>query len=69
VWVGDPDFTIGNYLSVVQCPAPGDDSAVLAVAADMLRTRLPRDRPPWAATLVTDTGPGATALIDVSTMS
>ena len=63
VWVDDRDFTVANHLSVVRCPAPGGESAVLAVAAEMLRTRLPRDRPLWAATLVTDTGQVGAALI------
>ena len=65
VWVDDRDFTITNHLSVVRCPAPGGESAVLDVAAELLLTRLPRDRPLWAARLVTDTGQGGAALIVV----
>ena len=65
VWVDDRDFTVTNHFSVTRCPAPGGESAVLGVAAEMLLTRLPRDRPLWAATLVTDTGQGGAALIIV----
>src|SRR5664280_997101 len=65
VWVDDRDFSVTNHFSAVRCPAPGGESAVLGVAAEMLRTRLPRDRPLWTAKLVTDTGAGGAALIIV----
>ena len=65
VWVDDRDFAVSGHFSVIGCPAPGGESAVLEVAAQMLLTRLPRDRPLWTAKLVTDTGGGAAALIIV----
>jgi diacylglycerol O-acyltransferase len=65
VWVDDRDFTVTNHFSVVRCPAPGGEGGILGVAAEMLLTRLRRDRPLWAATLVTDTGQGGAALIIV----
>jgi len=65
VWVDDRDFAVSGHFSVIRCPAPGGESAVLEVAAQMLLTRLPRDRPLWAAKLVTDTGGGGAALIVV----
>src|SRR5674476_324082 len=65
VWVDDVDFAVGNHFSVTGCPAPGGESAVLGVAAEMLLTRLPRDRPLWQAKLVTGTGGGGAALIVV----
>ena len=65
VWVDDRDFAVGNHVAVVPCPSPGDESAVLRIAADMLATRLRRDRPLWTATLVTDTGRGGSALVIV----
>jgi len=65
VWVDDRDFTVSAHFSLTRCPAPGGGSAVLGVAAEMLLTRLPRDRPLWTATLVTDTGLGGAALIIV----
>lgn len=36
---------------------------MLAGAADLLAEELPADRSPWAATLVTDLGDGATAIV------
>ena len=65
VWVDDRDFAVSSHFSVIGCPAPGGVGAVLGVAADMLLTRLPRDRALWAAKLVTDTGGGGAALIVV----
>lgn len=65
VWVDDRDFTVTNHFSVGQCSAPGGESAVLGIAAEMLVTRLPRDRPLWVARFVTDTGQGGAALIIV----
>ncbi len=65
VWVDDRDFAVGNHLAVVPCPSPGSETAVLEVAADLLTTRLRRDRPLWAARLVTDTGQGGSALVVV----
>jgi diacylglycerol O-acyltransferase / wax synthase len=50
---------------VIRCPPPGGESGVLGVAAEMLLIRLPRDRPLWAATLVTDASQGEAALIIV----
>lgn len=57
-WVDDRGFAVANHFSAVRCPAPGGEPGVLKVAAEMLLTPLPRDRPLWAARLVTDTGPG-----------
>jgi diacylglycerol O-acyltransferase / wax synthase len=67
VWVDDRDFAVSRHFSVISCPAPGGESTVLGVAAEMLATRLPRDRPLWAAKLVTDmdTDGGRAALIVV----
>ena len=65
VWVDDRDFALSRHFSVIDCPAPGGESAVLGVAAEMLGTPLPRDRPLWAAKLVTNTGGGGSALIVV----
>jgi diacylglycerol O-acyltransferase len=63
VWADDPSFTIANHLASLRCPAPGGESAVLGMAAELISVPLPRDRPLWAATLVTDTAPGEAALI------
>ena len=65
VWVDDVDFAVTSHFSAMRCPAPGGEGAVLEVAAEMLLTPLPRDRPLWTARLVTDTGEGGAALIVV----
>jgi hypothetical protein len=43
VWVDDPDFGIRHYVNAVSCPAPGDETALLA--ADTATRRLPANRP------------------------
>lgn len=59
----DRSFTIANHVTSLACPAPGGESAALRLAATLIGIPLPRDRPLWAATLVTDTAPGEAALI------
>jgi WS/DGAT/MGAT family acyltransferase len=53
VWVDDPGFDIRRHVTEVACPAPGDEGALLAVAAGNVTRRLPIDRPLWSITLVT----------------
>lgn len=65
VWVDDCDFAVTKHFSVIRCRAPGGESAVLEAAAEMLLTRLPRDRPLWEARLLTDTDGRGGALIVV----
>lgn len=62
-WVDDHEFTASAHFSAVRCPPPGGEEGILEVAAEMLVTRLPRDRPLWTARLVTDCGKGEAALI------
>ncbi|MBC7442855.1 MAG: DUF1298 domain-containing protein [Ramlibacter sp.] len=60
VWVHDPAFDLAHHLSSVPCPAPGGEQAVLDLAATLIATPLPRNRPLWSAILVTGTaGPEA----------
>ena len=65
VWVDDPSFAIANHVTQLPCLVPGDEPAVLGVAAELIGRKLPRDRPLWAATLVTGIGSGEAALIMV----
>ena len=61
VWVDDPGWDIARHVHDVRCPPPGDEEALLRVAADVVTQRLPPDRPLWSATLVTGLGGGACA--------
>lgn len=63
VWVDDPAFDIDAHLRVVQCPAPGGETELLAIAADLLTRALPRDRPLWSVTLVDGLADGRSALV------
>ncbi|SDJ86624.1 acyltransferase, WS/DGAT/MGAT [Cryobacterium psychrotolerans] len=63
VWADDPAFDLAHHLSSVRCPAPGGEQAVLDLAAALIATPLPRSRPLWSATLVTDTADQEAALI------
>lgn len=65
VWIDDPAFDIARQTSVVPCPPPGDEGSLLTVAAAAVTTPLPRDRPLWQITIVTDVADGAAALIVV----
>lgn len=53
IWVDDPDFDAGCHLQSVTCPPPGDEAALLELAADIAARPLPRSRPLWSATFVT----------------
>ena len=44
-WVDDPDFALDRHVSVVSCPPPGDEHALLEFAATESTRFLPRDRP------------------------
>ena len=65
VWVDDPGFSISRHVGEVSCPAPGDETALLGVAADLVTRPLPSDRPLWAATLVSGLAGRACAMIVV----
>ena len=65
IWVDDPHFDIARQTQMVTCAAPADESALLEVAAAAVTAPLPRDRPLWQITVVTDPAGGAAALIVV----
>src|SRR5690606_17001202 len=56
---------IDNHVRSLHCPAPGDQRALLDLAAGIVTTRLPRWRPLWSATYVTGLAGGRSALIVV----
>lgn len=53
IWVDDESFTLADHVTSGACPAPGDEAAVLAAAAEVVGTPLPRDRPLWRLRIVT----------------
>jgi diacylglycerol O-acyltransferase / wax synthase len=63
IWVDDTRFDPVDHIRVESCPAPGDLTAVLEVAASLIERRLDRTRPLWSATFVTGLASGQTALI------
>ena len=63
VWTRDPDFTIERHLSHVTCPPPGDEDALLALAAREAGSLLPRDRPLWRAVQVCGLRSGGSAVV------
>jgi diacylglycerol O-acyltransferase len=65
IWVDDPDFDIRRHVREVHCPAPGDEAALLAIAADMVISPLPRGRPLWSATVVAGLARNSAALVVV----
>lgn len=63
VWIDDADFDIDDQVDPVACPDPGDERALLAIAATTVGARLPSDRPLWRMTIVSGLDGDRTALI------
>ncbi|MBK3641532.1 wax ester/triacylglycerol synthase domain-containing protein [Streptomyces sp. MBT33] len=63
LWVDDPAFDVGEHVSAVCCPSPGDERALLDTALSVITRRLPRRAPLWAAVLVTGLAGGGRALV------
>src|SRR5512132_972434 len=53
VWIDDADFDIIRHIRQVRCPAPGDEQALLDVAARLVADPLSRSGPLWSAAFVT----------------
>jgi WS/DGAT/MGAT family acyltransferase len=62
-WADDPAFDIDEHVRQVRCPPPGDERALLDLAAAQLREPIPRSRPLWSATFVTGLADGGTGLL------
>jgi WS/DGAT/MGAT family acyltransferase len=65
VWVDDDRFDLHQHVAVKRWPAPADEEALLRVAAEVITTRLPWDRPLWRASIVTGGEGGRVGLIVV----
>ncbi|WP_433518765.1 wax ester/triacylglycerol synthase domain-containing protein [Nonomuraea sp. CA-143628] len=53
LWIDDPAFDIDHHLHVVACPPPGDDDALLDLAAAVIGLPLAPAKSLWSVTLVT----------------
>ena len=64
-WADDPAFDSRHHVRQLPCPPPGDERALLEVAAAVTLASLPRSRPLWSATFVTGLAGGGTGLVIV----
>jgi diacylglycerol O-acyltransferase len=62
-WADDPAFDIDQHIRQVCCPPPGDERALLDLAAAQLGEPIPRSRPLWSATFVTGLADGSIGLL------
>ena len=65
VWVDDPAADPAGHIRRIACPAPGDERALLDLAARIMTTPLPPTRPLWSAAVVTGLADGHIALLVV----
>jgi WS/DGAT/MGAT family acyltransferase len=66
LWIDDPDFEPARHVRYIRCPQPGDEQALLDVAAAVACDPLPADRPLWSAALVTGLAGGGIGLVFVT---
>lgn len=64
-WVDDRDFAVDHHVRVVARPGSGGEEDLLALAAELVATPLPADRPLWSATFVPGLALDRTGLIVV----
>jgi diacylglycerol O-acyltransferase / wax synthase len=62
-WADDPAFDIDEHVRQACCPPPGDERALLDLAAARLAKPMPRSRPLWSATFVSGLPGGGTGLL------
>jgi diacylglycerol O-acyltransferase / wax synthase len=63
IWVDDPAFDPTRHVRVQQCPHPGDEPALLDLAADVMTEPLSRSHPPWAAVVAPGLAGGRLAVV------
>ncbi|SFO87819.1 acyltransferase, WS/DGAT/MGAT [Amycolatopsis arida] len=63
IWQDHAEFDVAEHVRHVPCPAPGDEEALLDLAARITGEPLPADRPLWSATWVTGLAGDRAALI------
>ena len=64
-WADDPAFDLRHQVRQLPCPPPGDERALLDLAAAVIREPLPRSRPLWSITFVTGLADCGTGLVMV----
>lgn len=62
-WVDAAGFDVAAHIDAVACPAPGDDRALLELAAEILTTPLDRSRPLWRLVYVTGLADARVAVV------
>src|SRR5215468_7019867 len=62
-WADDAEFDERLHVRCRDCPAPGDQPALLGLAAAALTESLSRSRPLWTATFVSGLADGSVGLI------
>jgi WS/DGAT/MGAT family acyltransferase len=65
VWVDDAGADPASHVRLTSCPPPGDERALLDLAAAVMTTPLPSGRPLWSAVVVTGLADGGSALLVV----
>ena len=65
VWVDDPTSDVRRHVRRIRCPAPGDEQALLDVAAAVATAPLPPNRPLWSVAVVTGLADDRTGLVVV----
>jgi WS/DGAT/MGAT family acyltransferase len=65
IWVDDADFDVRHHVREVHCGYPGDERALLDLAAVVVTEPLPRCRPLWSAVFITGLAGNAVALVVV----
>jgi diacylglycerol O-acyltransferase len=65
LWVDHPAFDLDEHFSVRPAAGPVTRQELLDVAAELVATPLPPDRPLWSATFVPEVEPGRAALVVV----
>lgn len=63
VWVDDPTFQAERHVGAVTCPAPGDQAALLDLAAALVSRPLDRSGPLWRAWVVSGLGDDRLAMV------
>jgi diacylglycerol O-acyltransferase / wax synthase len=65
IWVDDADFDIRRHVRQLRCRDPGDQRALLDLAAAVATEPLPRSRPLWSAVFITGLASHGVAVVIV----